>query len=151
MILECFQQIWCVDYEYSQPDGDRPTPICCVAHEVRSGQTIRLWQDELRRPEPPYPIGQNSLFVAYLASAELSCHLALGWPFPTHIIDLYVEYSQITNGLERPYGRKLLGAMLHGGIVGIDNSEKVAMQQLAQRGGPWTAAEREDLLGVLPQ
>ena len=29
--------------------------------------------------------------VAYAANAEMSCFLALGWPFPCNVLDLYVE------------------------------------------------------------
>ncbi len=40
-----FEQIWCVDFEFCAPDGERPIPICIVAHEVRRGETIRLWDE----------------------------------------------------------------------------------------------------------
>src|SRR5215475_3588462 len=92
--------IWLADFEFSQPPGERPDPVCLVAREFRSGRTLRLWQDDLRgRRTPPYPIGPDSLFVAYLASAELSCHLTLNWPLPARILDLYVEFRNQANGL----------------------------------------------------
>ena len=77
--LDAYREIWLVDFEFSAPPGERPDPVCLVAREFRSGRTLRLWQDDLRgRREPPYPIGPDCLFVAYFASAELGCHLALG-------------------------------------------------------------------------
>ena len=36
--------------------------------------------------------------VAYTANAECSCFLALGWPLPCNILDVYVEVSCFTNG-----------------------------------------------------
>ena len=45
--LESFDEIWCVDAEYSCHPGCQPEPICVVARELRSGRELRLWQDEL--------------------------------------------------------------------------------------------------------
>ena len=78
-----FPQIWLVDCEFSGGEGERPEPICCVAKEWRSGQLIRLWHDDLQRHrEAPYACDQEALFVAYFASAEMGCHLALDWTMP---------------------------------------------------------------------
>src|SRR5262249_37624547 len=108
---------------------------------------IRLWEDELRRrPAPPYPTGPDVLFVAYYASAEIGCHLALGWPVPARVLDLYAEFRNHTNGLELPCGAGLLGALTYYGVDGIETAEKDSMRQLALRGGPWTAAEQAALL-----
>lgn len=75
--LHSFQEIWLVDFEFQQATGERPIPVCMVAREFRSGRLVRLWEHQLRSlPEPPYSVGPDSLFVAYYASAELSCHLA---------------------------------------------------------------------------
>ena len=74
-----YRQIWCCDFEYSGADGDIPTPACMVAREARSGRTFRIWQDELvGLTAPPFDTGPNALFVAYYASAEVGCFLALG-------------------------------------------------------------------------
>ena len=42
--------------------------------------------------------GPRDLMVAYAANAELSCFLALGWPFPCNVLDLYVETIAGING-----------------------------------------------------
>ena len=68
---------------------------------------IRLWQDELG-PKPPFPINDQTLFVAYFASAELGCFLQLGWPMPTRVLDLYAEFRNATNGIPLQDGRGLL-------------------------------------------
>ena len=145
--LDAYREIWFVDFEFSAPPGERPAPVCLVAREFRSGRTIRLWQDDLRgRRLPPYPIGTDALFVAYFASAELGCHLALGWPLPACVLDLYVEFRNRANGLAPPNGFGLLGALSWFGLDVMDAAEKKSMQELASRGGPWTSDEREALL-----
>ena len=86
------------------------------------------------------------MFVAYYASAELGCFLALGWPLPAHILDLYAEFRVETNGLDLPCGRGLLGALQFYGLDHMDAAEKGEMRDLALRGGPYSTAEREALL-----
>ena len=89
--LSAYQEVWSVDFEFCAPEGNPPKPICVVAKELRSGREVRVWEDELHRlPSPPYAINSESLVVAYYASAEMGCHLALQWPFPIHLLDLCV-------------------------------------------------------------
>lgn len=145
--LECFSEVWLVDFEFRQPEGSRSAPVCMVAREFRSGRTIRAWADELARMiRPPFPVGPESLLVAYYASAELGCFLVLGWPVPARILDLYVEFRCLTNGLALPCGAGLLGALTWFGFDGIGATEKESMRNLAQRGGPFSADERQALL-----
>jgi DNA polymerase I len=139
-----FSEIWCVDFEFTAPEGEIPIPVCMVAHEIRSGSRVRLWQDQLS--EPPYRLGANALFVAYYASAELNCHLALNWPLPEYVLDLCIEFKNLTNGLNLPAGRGLLGAMSYFRLDCLSVLEKDEMRQLALRGGPWTAEEKNSLL-----
>src|SRR3954454_5211230 len=145
--LDAYREVWLVDFEFSSPPGGRLDPVCLVAREFRSGRTLRLWQDDLRgRRMPPYPVGPDVLFVAYLASAELGCHLALGWPLPARVLDLYAEFRNRANGLSPPNGFGLLGALAWYGLDAMGGAEKKTMQELAIRGGPWTSEEREALL-----
>lgn len=147
MALNRFTQVWNIDFEFRQPAGERPEPNCLVALEQRSGVILRLGPDELRRLDrPPFPTGPDTLTVAYYASAEMGCFLALGWPLPANVLDLYAEYSNRTNGRARPCGRGLLGALARHGLGGIGYVEKEAMRQLAMRGGPYTADEQRSLL-----
>jgi DNA polymerase I len=142
-----FSEIWLVDFEFGAPPGERPKPVCLVAHEVHSGRKFRIWQDELLALEkPPYSIGHGSVLVAYYASAELGCHLSLNWPMPDKVLDLYVEFRNLTNEQETPCGNSLLGALTWFGLSGIEAAEKDAMRQLALRGGPWTPEEQRALL-----
>src|SRR5215470_11849448 len=113
-----FREIWAVDFEFIADPGENPDPVCLVGRELRSGRTVRLWRDELG-PVPPYPTGPNSLFVAYYASAEVGCHLALGWPIPERILDLFTEFRNATNGLTTPNGSGLIGALVCNGLEAI--------------------------------
>ena len=142
-----FREIWLVDFEFSAPPGERPQVVCLVAQELDSGRTLRVWQGELQGMDrPPYPIDEDTLFVAYYASAEMGCHLALGWPLPVNVLDLFVEFRNTTNGLTLPNGAKLLGALTWHGLGGIQAAEKESMRELALRGGPWTVEEKQALL-----
>ena len=148
---QMFKQVFVVDFEFTtEPQGtpgERPVPLCLVAREVISGRVIRLWRDEFGS-EPPYPIDESTLIVAYYASAEMGCHLALGWPMPARVLDLYAEFRQRTNGLILPAGKGLLGASVYFGLDHMDAAEKTDMRDLAIKWfqAPRTAQNRTDLI-----
>lgn len=145
--LASFKEIWLVDFEFKQPDGERPEPICMVAREWRSGRLIRLWADELAKLKAsPIPTGRESLFVAYYTSAEIGCYLSLGWALPARLLDLYVEFRLKRSGLVTPSGHGLLGALAYYGEGGIESIQKDSMRQLAMRGGPYNNKEKRELL-----
>jgi DNA polymerase I len=144
--LDAFREIWTVDFEFIAGPGERPDPVCLCARELRSGREVRLWRDEFGHV-PPYPIDTGSLFVAYYASAELGCHLTLGWPMPARILDLFTEFRCGTNGLTTPAGNGLIGALTTFGLDTIGVVEKEEMRALVMRGGPWTKEERAAVLG----
>jgi len=142
-----FSQVWAVDFEFVAAPGERPDPVCMVAWELRSGTKVRLWRDELRsRRLPPYSLGPDSLFVSYFAGAELGCHLALGWPLPERVLDLYAEFRAVTNGRQAACGRGLVGALAWHGLPAMDANEKDTMRQLILSGGPWTEQQQRDIL-----
>jgi DNA polymerase-1 len=129
------REIVLADFEFEIGQGERPVPVCVVAHELRSGRHFRLMRDCLG-PAPPYATGPDTLFVAYYASAELTCYRALGWPMPERILDLFCEFRDRTNGLPTPAGSSLLGALAYFGLDGIGASEKRNMQT-AIGSGTW--------------
>jgi DNA polymerase I len=140
-----FREIWAIDFEFDARPGENPQPVCLVAWELRGGRKIRLWRDQLGA-EAPYSTGQEALFIAYYASAEVGCHLALGWPVPERVLDLFTEFRNLTNGLPTTSGAGLLGALAHHGLDGIGAVEKDEMRDLILRGGPWTDTERAAIL-----
>ena len=140
-----FTEIWAVDFEFGSEPGENPEPVCLVAWELRSGRKLRLWRDKFGLT-PPYPTGPDVLFVAYYASAEIGCHLALGWPAPERVLDLFTEFRNRTNGLPTENGSGLLGALDYHGLDGMGAVEKDEMRALILRGGPWSDAERAAIL-----
>jgi DNA polymerase I len=140
-----FKEIWAVDFEFGSEPGENPAPVCLVAWELKSGRKIRHWRDQFGATSP-YPTDPNVLFVAYYASAEISCHLALGWPVPQRVLDLFTEFRNHTNGTSTVSGAGLLGALAHHGLDGIGTVEKDEMRQLVLRIGPWSLAERAAII-----
>ena len=144
-LLAPFREVWFCDFEFKADAGERPVVHCMVAHELRTGQVLKLWADELG-DKPPFSVDPDSFFVAFYASAELGCFLSLGWPMPQRILDLFVEFRASTNGLPVPSGNGLLGALVHHGLDSMAAAEKTEMRELAIRGGPFTAQEKSGLL-----
>jgi DNA polymerase I len=131
-----FSQIVVCDFEYEVADGDLPNVLCMVAHvldaNLRHVRTIRMWRGEFGK-EPPFDIGDDSLFVAYSAWAELTCFLVLGWKFPKHIFDLHTAFLAKTNVLlpyrnddEKPkkQRKRLPDACKHYGLEGWELVDK---------------------------
>jgi hypothetical protein len=144
-MLGCFREVVVADSEFVATPGNRPAPVCFVAHEMRSGRRFRVWQDQFG-PAPPWATGPDVLFAAYYASAELGCYRVLGWRMPERILDLFAEFRAGTNGLGTPAGNGLLGALAYHGLDGIGADEKKEMVALVLRGGPWSEDERTAIL-----
>lgn len=137
--------VWFCDFEFSQEsgcNGGRPVPVCAVFRECWTGRTIHCWQDDLRAMRKS-PIPTDATVVAYYASAEIGCFLALGWTLPLNVLDLFTEFRNRTNGLSLPCGAGLLGALIYFGLDSMAADEKEEMRRLILRGGPWTAEERQ--------
>jgi len=134
-VLDHFREIVVLDFEFTAIDGERPDPVCLVAHELRSGRQFSIWQDEFG-PTPPYATGSDVLFVAYYASAELGCYRVLGWPMPERILDLFTEFrcrtnmaSKVDQAQRTPTGAGLLGALSYFGFDGASATAKKEMQK----------------------
>lgn len=142
-----FSQIWVVDFEFHpvKKEGDPPHPICYCAREINSGKTIKHWLTE-GDGEPKYSIADDALFVAYFASAEMGCHVALGWEYPKYILDLFTEFRNLTNGRYIPAGRGLLGALTYHGVSSGDTAYKDAMRSRILEGPPFSEIEIKDIL-----
>lgn len=142
-----FDAVWCIDFEFTAPLGEHPSPVCMVGRKFFTGRRLRIWQDELlAMREPPFPVGPRTLVVAYYASAELGCFLALGWPMPARVLNLFTEFKCRTSGLTTPGGVGFLGALMYFGLDAMDAAKKDAMRQLVMRCGPYTADERRAVL-----
>lgn len=145
--LDRFRAVWSIDFEFSQRPGERPSVGCLVAREFHSKRIVRAGMDELRNmAQPPFDIGDDVLTVAYFSSAEWNCYLALGWPLPTRIVDLWAEFRVSLNGSRPAAGWGLLGCLSHHGLDSMAATEKQEMRELAIRGGPFTDTEMLALL-----
>jgi DNA polymerase I len=154
-----FREIWAVDFEYypgrglnnGGREGDAVTPLCLVAREMRSGRLVRLWQDELDR-FPPYRLDADALIMGYMISAELGCHIALGWGQPARALDPYIEFRHcVNNGAAKAEDRdkgffSLAGALQYFLEDGIDTTHKTDMRGRILQGPPFTAEERIAIL-----
>jgi len=143
--LSQYEQIWCHDFEFISRPGERLDVVCLAAHELHSGQTIALWRDELGE-QPPYRTDDKVLFVSFVANAEVTCHLSLGWQAPENVLDLSPVFRNLVNGRSTPEGKGLIGMMRYFGLDAIDAKRKDAMQKRVMQGWPFTPAEREQIL-----
>ena len=143
-----YAEIWAVDCECGAEPGREPgagVPRRLGAAQRAQGEGLagRVW----RRPAPAaLSHTPDTLFIACYASAEIACHLALGWPVPERVLDLFTEFRNRTNGVPTGNGAGLLGALAFYGLDGIGAVEKDAMRALVLRGAPWSDAERAAIL-----
>ena len=145
--LDRFREVWLMDFEFVAAPGERPDPICCVARELRSGREVRLWDEELRASRSPVPA--DALLVVYYAPAELGCFLALGWPMPAAVLDLYAEFRNFANSRDGALGIRgasLLAALAHFGLTHLDPDQKAGWRDRILQGRPYSG---EDQAGIL--
>ena len=140
-----FARVILEDFEFIAVPGERPDVICGVFHDLDTGQTIRLWRDQLDRP--PYNLGHDTLVVSFVFNAEGACHLSLGWPLPKNVLDLSPEFKCYVNGKGIPRKNQgLIGALQYFGLDSIAPKRKDAMRERIMKGRPFTAEEREQIL-----
>ena len=147
MLTHFFDRISIIDFEFIVNPGERPLPVCLVFYEIVSGETKRIW---LEGKDPlsinyPYSMEEKDLFVAYYSSAEWGCHLALNWPLPINVIDLYPEYRRLTNGIPG-ISKGLLGACKIFGINAIAEAEKEQARDRILQGAPYSEDEKEFIM-----
>jgi DNA polymerase-1 len=154
-----FRELWVVDTEYypgrglinGGREGDRITPLCLVALEMRTGRIIRQWADQLGR-FAPYRLDSDALIVGFMLSAEFGFHIARGWGQPACALDPYVEFRHFVNDGSVKSGERekgffsLDGALRYFCETGIDTAHKTEMRDRIVQGPPFTASERETIL-----
>lgn len=142
--------VYVFDFEYhpvNGVEGNSPDPVCLVLLDLNTGVTSRYFREQLQdMEEAPFDTGPDSLWIAFFASAEMDCFIQLGWPLPTNVLDIFVEFRNLTNGRTLPHGASLLGAMAYYGLTSIAPAEKEAMRDLILSGGPWSKKQETDIL-----
>src|SRR5690242_16712162 len=150
IVPDSFTEIWSVDFEFQQPgdNSERPWPLCMVARELRSRRELRLWRDELLKLRTaPLDVGPRSLMVAYAAAAEAACFLALGWPLPQNVLDLYAEHLLDVNGLGfSPKLNSLMAVMERHRLPSMSAMRKEAMRAKIIHQTAWSADEAREIL-----
>ncbi len=148
-LLKRFNEVWVIDFEFYAPSGECPRPICMVGREFFSGRIEKIWfhaPDSTHSIPTPFAVGPDTLVVAFYASAEIGCFLALEWDLPVFILDLYVEHRCLTNSTEPLRKNGLVNALQFYGLSAIEAAEKDSMRDLAMTGGPYNDSEKQDLL-----
>jgi len=140
---DSFQERWVLDYEFLAGSGEPQTPICYVAKNVDTGEVIRHWISG-NENAPEYPVHDKALIVAYFASAEMGCHIPLGFQIPPYLLDLYTEFRVRTNGLS--VASSLLDACNYYGLPGGDSVYKERMRERIIDGAPYNQEEQEQIL-----
>jgi hypothetical protein len=154
-----FGEIWLVDTEYypgtglshGGVEGDPITPLCLVAYEMRSGRTVRLWQNQLGR-FPPYRLDNEALFNSYNLAAEFGFHIARGWGEPACALDAYIEFRHCTNDGSLKSGDRekgfysLAGALRYFLEDEIDTARKDTTRDRILQGPPFSGEEQREIL-----
>ena len=161
--LAPFRHVWLVTFAFARSPGDRPTPVCCAAQELRTGRNVLQWLEEGQRA-CPYDLGRDALLISFDTADALGCHLATGWAQPQAAIDLHIEFKVQRNGRLTNWPDNLAGALLAHGLDAADAPCQRHVRLLAQAkwgGSGWqrvardyceasTRALRKLLLAMLP-
>ena len=141
-----FEAIWFDDFEFIPRPGGHPDVICQCAYEIRTGQRLQLWEDQLGA-RPPHRTDGRTLFVCFVATAECACHLSLGWPLPSQVLDLSPVFRCYINGRDAPpEGKGLIGALRYFGLDTVGSKYKEAMRKRILQGRPFSPDEIAQIL-----
>ena len=78
-LLEYIQlhfEIEVIDFEFSQPGGENPKPVCMTSVNLKSGRSIQQWYLDDKKHKWPFD-NNKTLFVAHYAPAEAATYLSL--------------------------------------------------------------------------
>jgi len=142
-----FRKIYSIDFEYCCADGEIPKIVCMVIQDLRSGEVSRYWRDDLDKMNtPPFETGEDVALITYFAPAEVQSMLALGWDIDVPVIDLFAEFRCQTNGNPNVGRKSLVSALQFYELEQFIPEEKDSMRDLILSGGPWSKAQRSDIL-----
>jgi DNA polymerase-1 len=144
-----FRECWVINFEFYQPKGENPKPLCFTAIEKFSGRTIKLWRDELLRwEECPFDLADDVLVCSYSVVAEIACFLALGWKLPRNVLCLFSEHRVTTNGLVLPFTENDLASALavRGSAHLTDKAYRERQDTRAGSSEPYAVVEQAALL-----
>jgi DNA polymerase I-like protein with 3'-5' exonuclease and polymerase domains len=151
------------DSELMDGQGGRPVPVCFVFYNPITGEVReQFYRKGEEIPEPPISLGNDTLLIAYTATAELTTQLALWGRMSSRPFDLAIEWLHIQNedntlaqmkkearnakGSEELSPLGLLGVCALHGVVGRSQSHKEEMRRLILTGKDWTPEEERKIL-----
>lgn len=123
--------------------GEMLEPVCFVFKELPAGP-LTAWSQG-GASASPISIDTDTLFVTYMASDTLMCFDRLGWPRPQNILDLFVEFKNLTNGLALS-DDDLMTAVSYLGGQPLQMADMIYCQSLIMRCGPFSSDEQKTLL-----
>jgi hypothetical protein len=144
-----FKTVYVWDSEYVAVPGYHVVPVCMSALELHSGKKISLAFDHAgEQLENPLDFGPDALHILFMATADLGFALSAGWGLPCNVLDLWVEYRCLTNGLIDSIGEKLehniISACHRYGVYDTTPvAEKEANRNRIMRGFPFTNEEMQ--------
>lgn len=144
-----YERILFIDFEYEDGGvaGNNPHVVCLVVRDFKTGSVKRYWRNELfDMAVAPFDVGTETLVIAYFAPAEMQSFLTLSWPRPENLIDLFPEFRLLTKGKNPTHGNGLVGALRYFSLDGFVPAQKDEMRQIILSGGPWSQAQRAEIL-----
>ena len=85
--------------------------------------------------------------MAFAVAAEAACFLALGWPLPANILDLYAEHLLDVNGLKLPPKLNgLIAVMARHRLPVMTAAHKDAMRNKVIHQNYWAPDEVREIL-----
>jgi hypothetical protein len=139
-----YRRLICLDTEF-RARGDPHRGWCLCAVDLRSGDSWRIWLDDYSN-ELPFPVDRDTLFIAFVAGAEIATYLARRWPFPVRVFDLFQEFRLITNTGLKSDPHSLEAACAHFHISTIAHAAKKALQTEAAERLDWPEEKKRELI-----
>lgn len=119
-ILNSFDHVVVYDFEFSQPPGHNPKPVCCTFLDLKTNKLFTHW---LLFEIHDWPFDSNkTLYICHSAVAEISCMLELGLSRPNLVWDTLVQDKKLFSGLEQRFD--LLECCKRFGIDTISAAQK---------------------------
>jgi hypothetical protein len=117
MGMPVFSAIWIVLARPVDVRRRYASPPFLVCVNERSGEAVELEEAALRiLGRPPYPTDDSSLIVSFHVESLMALHFRIGWGSPRRIVDLAVEFRNLTNGRRSVGGSSLFAALFWFGI-----------------------------------
>jgi DNA polymerase-1 len=144
-----YSGVYFVDTEFRQPEGEIPE-VHCLVYRPKGGLCRQLWTD-YGEAMPSFLGDANNLIVCYSAAAEWQSFQALGWDVKCDVLDLWVVFRRLTNGLVQLNKTGQLDALAVFSVQGCCKGHKTQMREMAIRGGPFTDLEKRELMDYCQQ